>query len=964
MNNIELRIVNYYKGSDAAAGGDEILIGRVKNYEYLDLYDNETIAITIQTQDIKSPTTKKLSFARSFKIPATEKNINLLAWSDILNDTMSDDLVPINLWNYAIDTELYCNDLYLFSGRLQLVNITKDREFEVSFILENFSFLTELKDLDFQSAYRAKPLSDQLVNRPILLPENWIWDSILFESSSKRRIFPLLSTASPVYPTYVNKSAASFITNTTASWAGSAKTDNYYWGFVDDGKTTSTGRPGFDTTNLSSGNTFNNSKGFNPFETVKPYYYVGDIVRRIFRYLEYKINGEIYEITNLQGTGDGTATPDLGPVYPNYNKPGITLPNIPFRIYLDSDLVSDWNDNTPKVLDHMIMISPENESYPNPVFEVEIDARVLDLLPGVTINNRLMSATRFPLNIGTNLGNWDKENGVLSILNTLIVSSTNVYNNVPVIYSVYMGGVRIYTEAKQFNIPALNNQTYLYNVNLVTEDNTYTNSLSNKQNIKNTLNNAGLLERYYHMFVLYENYILDFISAGLYKNTTYNKSFDLRRYLYPAMEGFDLADFLQEVFQLYNSKIDDPLFKSTIDNTVTETIIKKYDTYFSEGELIDLSPSVNYDSISIKAQLFKDITLKYGETSGLGDKLALSNPRKLPFGSYYNQYSSLEQYAQNSIKIEFKSGMPLYFTPGTTADQTISGSYWTVPSLYSQKDDGTVEYNNSYPICFAYNNKTQLYTSSLDPYIIDYKLFNTRITSSNSVAQRLPLVLPVLFTNTGSVSAHPLPIEYKDNLVFNSEYPSLTNPLFNYVLGYTGSFTTGYDLYYSTQYDDLPLKNILTCTSDISLIGLTTLKLYDTYILRLDGEFRYFILNKIENFNLNEPRLCKLTLIETEPIDLNKPVFYASSLNYTTSSVTQSLGNTGYVNVFISSSITNSRLDVLNQDNYYLNVNLTSDIGANLRVQVKDTSNFVNLTSSVSPELFNLYINNNTISII
>lgn len=734
--NVDLRIVNYLKTEDA-----DIKVGRVSNFGSLDLFDNEEIRITFQNQDINDYSKQKISYTKTFNIPATSNNNKLLAFEGLLNNTLEPVQTTvtggtnniINILNYPIAVQLWIDDLFIFDGTLLLLSVNKyqnNNSYECIFTTNIYSIIPLLKDQPFNDAYFAKPLNKilQTQTEPII-PANWIWDSIIFEnfnftgntvSSQKKQILPSVNSFSAqtgIYPIYNDRSLTGLTNHIINSWEGNAKTHKAFWGYIDDGKLkyndVDVNKP--DRVNLQTNNSLttrfnppineidniglltskalsysgdfkviNNS--FNLFETIKPYYYVGDVFRKILRWLEYRLNGEYFNYTNLNNVSTIN--------YTNYDNPEIVYNNIPIKFDFDSDILSTYNTGTTKPLDHLILFTPENTDYTNKNINYILDVKPANNTGTIRITDNIdviFDFKKFPIINYPSIINeeptlsWDKYGIAFFETSFSITNYTVSDRTYDFTFAVKYGGYDIFqTGAIGVNIGGNVTQPYnykrWYGIKPYSEisGNTYIISnlpsgytSSNYVNLEDSFKlfsglTSGVtdtiaINNWKHSFINFNNYILNKLNPpDLILSTARNNdiftAYDLRRYLYPSMSDISMGDFIQDIFKLFNIRYEEPNFQSNINNIQLKSYNEYYKDIYNKNGVIDLTNKVDIEKIKVKQLLFDDITFKYGEqSSSLTDYYKNNNQYNLNYGENKVFIDTFRK-VNKSLTIETKLG--------------------------------------------------------------------------------------------------------------------------------------------------------------------------------------------------------------------------------------------------------------------------------------------------------------------
>ena len=950
MRNVELRITNYvYEGDTDTT---PIQVGRVENYQALELYDNEPVNVTLQAQDLKNPTTRRLSYAGSFKIPATNKNNELLVWSYLLNQSQgfitTTDVTPIvepydiNLFNSPIKAQLYVNGFYIFDGELQLTNIERavtGINYEVTFILNNYSFFTLLKDIKFGEEYRSRvSIPPAILVGDVIIPENWIWDSIIFDKreSNEKVFFP--RTADDVYPNRINKDVTAIIDHWNSSWEYNPLPANpnerHYWSFIDDGKMQV-------VQNANNVRNVNNSyplitnmttapvisvNAFSFLETVRPQYYTIDIIKRIFRFVEYMLNIEQFGVQSLINNGDGGVSNNVN--YPDYNNPTFTYPNIPIRFYYGEG--DDLFGNYKQLFSRLVCVNPENNNYPNGKLNctINVSGRQIDT-GSVFLNFR-----KFPIEDHTEPSGdtfkWEDYGIAFMELQAALTSPLVNYN---ITYKIIFDSINflditlngqsnaIFNRKHWFGFGAYsllpskitNNLPAGYTSSNYIDLNTPFNTIDNQQE------RARAIEKWKKCFVLWKDYQLnsDETSAS---NPDFNTAFDLRRYLYPSLSDYSMGDFLVEVFRLFNAKIDSPIFKAQEIDSSSVTI-RSFNETAQSINILNLEEGINIFNLKKKQQFFKDFTIKYAENGDSLQKYFTENlSPALPFGSRFVNFNNNQGFAQNSLQIELKCGIPTYIP---ALELLGSGGYsWPVPSVFNitsinQSEVFKADAVTSHPTFFLFNNRTFTYTAPSSVTVV--KQLGPKRINTASLNHNLPLLSPfygrVTLTDPRAVLMYDIPASaIKNN--FNRCFGELVN-----------SQSNGYNLFYRDELNSLQGSTILEGNVDLSLTGLFNINFNTIYTVRINGEFAYFRLNKLTNYNLAEDGMAKIELIEFDYIS-NRHNLYGAFIAFDANNQTKATNqNTSIMNITITPNVEGSVLtfDLSKDIVQYVTVNSSTE---------------------------------------
>jgi hypothetical protein len=914
MRNVELRIVNYRTRPEftTSATLEELQqVGRVKNYEALDLYESEPLNVTLQSQDIKNPTQRRISYAGSFKLPATDKNNRLLSWSYLINSsigrTNAGSPYDINLFNFAIKAQLYVNGFYIFDGDLQLTNITRNSngvDYEVTFILDNQSFFTLLKDIRFGDALVTPFTTQYFAAGTTILPANWIWDSIILAKDGRTKFFP--ETTGSYFPSNIDKDVATFIDHTTNSWTENGLSNKHYWGFIDDGKLQVV-KNSTNVRNVNDSSPILENMGVGPvtsvnafslFDTVRPYYYTSDIISRIFRFLEYKLNGERFGLTEPYLFNVTTIN------YPNYDKPDVDYPNIPIRFYFEP---SEYTSVLKPKLDKLVMVTPENRNYANGKLNSVIDS-------SAPITSSTITFKKFPIVDDTYAGvdrlEWD-EYGIAFFESKLDLGTTAVSVKYSLTFDDFIlwtlttpvDGGSVQSTKVWFgfgnysalparitsNLPAGYNFTNYNDLNDKIKRPTGDTNISQED-----VDNAKL--KWKKTFCNWEDYAqkVETITVGvkyLSTNPNFNTAYDLRRYLYPSLSEYTMSDFLIEVFRLYNVKTEQPIFKGLItqsalaeDEPSRNLSILPYNAIFNkDSQIVELTEGVNLFNIKKKQLFYKDFTIKYAENADSLSKLYTDSfSPAIPFGSKYVNFNQIEGYAQDSLEIELKCGVPT-FIPALKFIKA-DGYNWSVPSVFNITNIGTgEEYKadvvETHPIFFLYNNGDELFTSTAVVTIV--KQLGPKRINTTALGHNLPILSPFIGAST---------IDPNSFLLYDTPFSQLRNN-FNRSFGFADNAPRGYEVHYQDEINSLQGSDIIKADINLSLIELFNIRFDVIYAVRINGEFAYYRLNKLSNYDLGADGLAKIELIEFDYITGNNEL-YSKTITFTSDNETKTTDNT------------------------------------------------------------------------
>lgn len=779
IRNIELRVTNYVKADQVGlsnnVGGTYSIydVGRIANYQSLDLLENETINITLQNQDINDFSKIKVNFSKTFNIPATPKNNRYLIDPGNISKLYSTTQGPIvgsyllvdnvDIYTYPIPCQIWVDGDCILEGQLNIKSVNRNitpNMIECIFTTDIKSIIPILKNQSFSSEYFRKPVTSAeigQINRVKIIPENFIWDSILFEnysytsgddanpySISKVQLLPTTATPS-YYPRYIKQDlpehsdGANFLNHIVSSWTQSNA--KYYWGIIDDGTrpyinsevsellrtnqdldknhkipsqlllsapvkyegSQQTGR----TSRISS------IQSFQPFRDIRPYYYVSDILQKIFRWFEYKLNGEYYSYTTLQNTF---------PQYTNYDKPGITYSNTPIRISLDTNIFG--TSSNPNMSDY-VFIHPENDIYSNGQIDMRLLAGKLASGSGLATQMTLTataSIIKNAINLTETGSNWDEYgityvkmeyngsgvNGSITLNNTIEVGNAKIElpviqiaTNLPTPPQYYTLGIGTFSnlpnEIKNNLPPGHTQSTYINLQNIANLDldkwkyyyinanklafNKTADQVNNNQNINETYNLQFQSERIkpLYNFSTTSNPIIQSATFGYAAFIKQDVTlYDLRRYVYPQLENYSMGDFIQDILKTFNIKIEEPLTQSPDQRIQLKTFDKYITDTINKYGIKDMSNIITADKMKITKTQYGRVNLKNEDQDGdLIELFYLTDFDKTGYGDYYEEFLS---YNNNDKKLEVKT--KLSNAPSNYLITTYSERIWSPIGIF------------------------------------------------------------------------------------------------------------------------------------------------------------------------------------------------------------------------------------------------------------------------------------------
>ena len=132
----------------------------------LDLFENETIPIQFQINDVKDPSKKQSPFSKTFLLPGTKRNqiafdYAYMISTDVPYKTYNGQVVGGN-WELPVqEAEIYVDGILAFSGRLELIKTSTKRgeinSFEVNFVATAINIFDELENKQMNELSLATP---------------------------------------------------------------------------------------------------------------------------------------------------------------------------------------------------------------------------------------------------------------------------------------------------------------------------------------------------------------------------------------------------------------------------------------------------------------------------------------------------------------------------------------------------------------------------------------------------------------------------------------------------------------------------------------------------------------------------------------------------------------------------------------------------------------------------------------
>jgi|6_EtaG_2_1085325.scaffolds.fasta_scaffold01815_4 hypothetical protein len=124
--------------------------------EILDLYEEETIPLTLSVDDFKDVATKTQSYSKAFNLPATKKNNKV--FGSIYEVTKKSDVYTFNPYISTAVT-LKENGFMVFEGFLRLIDVV-DKNGEISYNVNLYSDTVALMDSMKDKTFSELPLSE------------------------------------------------------------------------------------------------------------------------------------------------------------------------------------------------------------------------------------------------------------------------------------------------------------------------------------------------------------------------------------------------------------------------------------------------------------------------------------------------------------------------------------------------------------------------------------------------------------------------------------------------------------------------------------------------------------------------------------------------------------------------------------------------------------------------------------
>ena len=131
--------VTINNASVVTSGSAQLFDGQV----ILDLYEDETIPLTLSIDEFKNVAEKVQSYSKAFNLPATKRNNQI--FDNIFEVTRSDDGVVFNPYKKT-QCLLKQEGFILFEGYLRLIDV-KDKEGEISYNVNLYSEVVALADV-------------------------------------------------------------------------------------------------------------------------------------------------------------------------------------------------------------------------------------------------------------------------------------------------------------------------------------------------------------------------------------------------------------------------------------------------------------------------------------------------------------------------------------------------------------------------------------------------------------------------------------------------------------------------------------------------------------------------------------------------------------------------------------------------------------------------------------------------
>jgi hypothetical protein len=385
-----------------------------------------------------------------------------------------------------------------------------------------------------------------------------------------------------------------------------------------------------------------------------------------------------------------------------------------------------------------------------------------------------------------------------------------------------------------------------------------------------------------------------FGQAGFVKQNT--TAWDLRRYLYPQLQDYSMGDFISDIIRTFNIKIEEP----NLQNPDSRIQLKTFDKYITDSitkyGIKDLSPIIKANSIKLTKSQYGLISLINEEQSGdLIDTFYKSDKDKTGYGDYYDEFLS---YDNNNKKLEVKTklsnGISNYLL--TSYSERIYGFLGIVyiqvqaKGFVNMKQSGkpvqvhsVLSFNSYVPtkeftiLNDTSNNKIlSIRERDYEPKKTEFKpflLYNHRdpkIVTNIQGAQSLgswSSTYSVYQLQTGRLSIMP----------YNSTegcglWPTLTNYddkgrslLFDWRNGNINldrATQSLYEAYYESEIGNINGLFIIDTELDLSMTEFNEFTFAQLWKLKLQGEYRLFRINKVNDFSLDDDSMTKVQLVE------------------------------------------------------------------------------------------------------
>jgi hypothetical protein len=383
---------------------------------------------------------------------------------------------------------------------------------------------------------------------------------------------------------------------------------------------------------------------------------------------------------------------------------------------------------------------------------------------------------------------------------------------------------------------------------------------------------------------------------------------DLRRYLYPQLEDYSMGDFISDIVRRFNIKIEEP----NLQNPDSRVQLKTFDKYITDSitkyGIKDLSPIIKANSIKVTKSQYGLISLINEEQSGdLIDTFYKSDKDKTGYGDYYDEFLS---YDNNNKKLEVKtklSNAASNYLLTSYSEKQLFRQTFNAP-VSGNPDVGPFDYDvHAYDKGFVYNKETNKpvqihsilkykdYNTTKEPTVIDNNFDIQERDYEPQKEKFKPLILyngrkPLIntdisgtvsgtfsFTYSTTISTYQLQTGRLSIMPYNSTegcglWPTLTNYddkgrslLFDWRNGNINldrATQSLYEAYYESEIGNINGLFIIDTELDLSMTEFNEFTFAQLWKLKLQGEYRLFRINKVNDFSLDDDSMTKVQLVE------------------------------------------------------------------------------------------------------